>query len=365
MVRLPQPGGDKGSWGTVLNEFLSVTHNNDGTIKTGTITETALDTSLQTKVNGTVGPQGPVGPTGPAGPQGTAGTAGAQGPTGPAGAQGPMGPEGPAGVDGAGIAITGSVANYAALPSTLGPVDAGNAYLVDADGKLYIWSGTAFPPNGSGVDFRGPTGPTGPQGPAGPAGSTDWADITSKPAVIAAGATQAAARTAIGAGTGSSDLTLGTTGTTAAAGNHTHTVSGISASGTPSASTYLRGDGSWSTPAGGTVTSANITDATVTGRNVLTATDAAAARTAIALGNVDNTSDANKPISTATQTALNAKQTTLVSGTNIKTVNGTSILGSGDIAVSGGGSSVTVLGASDPIPGGTPNGLIVRLPAGG
>lgn len=52
----------------------------------------------------------------------------------------------------------------------------------------------------------------------------------------------------------------------------------------------------------------------------------------VGLGNVDNTSDANKPVSTATQTALNAKQDTLVSGTNIKTVNGVSILGSGNIA---------------------------------
>jgi len=35
------------------------------------------------------------------------------------------------------------------------------------------------------------------------------------------------------------------------------------------------------------------------------------------------------------QTALNAKQDTLVSGTNIKTINGSSILGSGDLTVSG------------------------------
>jgi len=57
-------------------------------------------------------------------------------------------------------------------------------------------------------------------------------------------------------------------------------------------------------------------------------------KTALALNNVDNTSDANKPISSATQTALDAKQDTLVSGTNIKTVNGTSVLGSGNIAIS-------------------------------
>ena len=53
----------------------------------------------------------------------------------------------------------------------------------------------------------------------------------------------------------------------------------------------------------------------------------------IGLGNVDNTSDLNKPISTATQNALNAKQDTLVSGTNIKTINGTSLLGSGDVTI--------------------------------
>jgi hypothetical protein len=57
-------------------------------------------------------------------------------------------------------------------------------------------------------------------------------------------------------------------------------------------------------------------------------------KSSLALNNVDNTSDANKPVSSATQTALDAKQATLVSGTNIKTVNGTSLLGSGNIAIS-------------------------------
>lgn len=41
----------------------------------------------------------------------------------------------------------------------------------------------------------------------------------------------------------------------------------------------------------------------------------------------------NFPISTATQTAIDAKQDTLVSGTNIKTINSTSLLGSGDISI--------------------------------
>jgi hypothetical protein len=54
-------------------------------------------------------------------------------------------------------------------------------------------------------------------------------------------------------------------------------------------------------------------------------------KTAVGLGNVDNTSDANKPISTATQTALDAKQDTLVSGNNIKTVFSQSVVGSGNV----------------------------------
>jgi hypothetical protein len=55
--------------------------------------------------------------------------------------------------------------------------------------------------------------------------------------------------------------------------------------------------------------------------------------TDVGLGNVDNTSDLNKPISTATQLALDDKQDELISGVNIKTVDGQSILGAGDIPI--------------------------------
>lgn len=87
------------------------------------------------------------------------------------GPQGIQGPQGPAGADGAGIEIAGSVATYANLPTTLGPGDAGAGYLVEADGKLYIWTGTGWPANGAGVEFRGPVGPQGPQGPQGAPGA--------------------------------------------------------------------------------------------------------------------------------------------------------------------------------------------------
>lgn len=62
----------------------------------------------------------------------------------------------------------------------------------------------------------------------------------------------------------------------------------------------------------------------------------------VGLGNVDNTSDANKPVSTATSTALSGKQDTLVSGTNIKTINGSTVLGSGNLVISGSGTVTTV-----------------------
>jgi hypothetical protein len=75
----------------------------------------------------------------------------------------------------------------------------------------------------------------------------------------------------------------------------------------------------------------------------------AALKTALALNNVDNTSDADKPVSTATQTALNAKQATLVSGTNIKTINSQSLLGSGNIDISGSGGVTTLDGLSGAI----------------
>jgi hypothetical protein len=72
-------------------------------------------------------------------------------------------------------------------------------------------------------------------------------------------------------------------------------------------------------------------------------------KTALALNNVDNTSDTDKPVSTATQTALNAKQATLVSGTNIKTINSQSLLGSGNIDISGSGGVTTLDGLSGAI----------------
>lgn len=85
---------------------------------------------------------------------------------------GQRGPQGPKGDAGAGLQISGSVDTYAELPNDLTEADAGKAYFVQADGKLYVWSGVRFPTDGQGSNF------VGPEGPAGPSGFTPTATVT-------------------------------------------------------------------------------------------------------------------------------------------------------------------------------------------
>ena len=135
MARLPQPGGDQGVWGDVLNEFLSQSLHDDGTIRstavqdaitTSPLTEAQLDPAVQAKLNQT----GATGPVGATGPQGATGVTGDVGATGAQGIQGPMGATGPVGAVGAtGAGVTGATGATAAgagifasdiMPSFLG-----------------------------------------------------------------------------------------------------------------------------------------------------------------------------------------------------------------------------------------------------
>lgn len=51
MARLPSPGGDNGKWGEVLNEYLSQSLNEDGTIRDNAVTESKLSVGVQNKLN--------------------------------------------------------------------------------------------------------------------------------------------------------------------------------------------------------------------------------------------------------------------------------------------------------------------------
>lgn len=45
MARLPQPGGDEGAWGDILNDFLSTSHNTDGSLKGGAVGSAQLNSA--------------------------------------------------------------------------------------------------------------------------------------------------------------------------------------------------------------------------------------------------------------------------------------------------------------------------------
>jgi len=71
---------------------------------------------------------------------------------------------------------------------------------------------------------------------------------------------------------------------------------------------------------------------------------------------------ATAPSQNAVFDALATKQATLVSATNIKTINGTTILGSGDLVVSGGGSiTLSAIGAVPNANGATITGSVLNL----
>lgn len=134
--------------------------------------ERSLDSAEQSRewyesigtIEGPPGPQGVAGPTGPKGDKGDTGAAG------PKGDKGDPGDTGEDGKDGASVAYEGMVDTYADLPDDLTEDDQGKGWVVNADGRIYVWDGTSFPEQGSAPLFRGPIGPTGPKGDKGDTG---------------------------------------------------------------------------------------------------------------------------------------------------------------------------------------------------
>lgn len=250
MARLPQLGGDEGTWGQVLNDFLLETHNNDGTLKPDVVTSSNLA---------------------------------------------------PNAVDSAALS-SNSVTN-----ATLAVSGGSDGQVLTKD------SGQA-----SGIKWASAA-----------AGSTPQATTTAVGTVQLAGDLGGTATAPTVPGLANKESTI-------AVGNSTQ---------------YFRGDKTWQTLDKTAVGLSNVNNTADADKPVSTATQTALNakeptvtggttgqyyrgdksfqtldKAAVGLANVDNTSDANKPISTATQTALNAKADTTALGTKVLLIDNAAAL---------------------------------------
>ena len=99
MPRLPIQGQDDGVWGDILNEYLSVSHEATGEVKTTAI-EAIVNNMSIAGATGPIGPTGPIGATGAQGATGVSGNTGATGVSGLDGATGATGAQGATGIQG-------------------------------------------------------------------------------------------------------------------------------------------------------------------------------------------------------------------------------------------------------------------------
>lgn len=254
-ARLPVPGQDSGSWGEILNEFLLVEHNNDGTLKAGSyIAGKADDADVVHK---------------------------------------------------AGSEVISGAKTFSVTPATPGPSSpfhvANKNYVDDAlQDKANTADLAAIATSGSYNDLT--------DIPAG---------IDPNSLVTVTGTQTVTGEKDFTGGLKMSGSNVATTNDTRFTDTRTPTDNSVSTiklqdasitepklavANTPTNGDFLSWDGSglsWEAQTAAPVTSVNGQDGVV----VLSKND-------VGLGNVDNTSDANKPVSSATLSALNAKADT-------------------------------------------------------
>lgn len=316
-------------------------------------------------IQGIQGIQGEVGPQGIQGIQGEQGPIGPQGVKGDQGEQGPVGPIGPQGIQGE-IGLRGDP-GFSAYQIAVGRGYVGT----EADWLLSLKGDTGATGATGPQGIQGPAGPTGPQGPQGiqgiqgeigPAGPQGPQGDTG-----ATGATGPAGT--VTALSSIPDVTLttptandllkydGAKWVNASAAPFANAVS-VTSDYTDPATKYLlfstNTSGYRSVRADDSLTYNALTNTiSIGGNDVLTTASAAAT----VIDDSSTTSTSKAWSASKANTAITAKQDTLVSGTNIKTVNGTSLLGSGDIAV---GSGASIIGEVRAITSATiPNGWLL------
>jgi len=251
MARLPVPGADDGSWGNVLNDYLQVAHTANGALKADAVSSAALQDNSVTnaKLDAGTGSNGQVLTKNSSASGGLEWASAAGSPDATTTSKGLVQLSG----DLSGTASAPTVPALADKANTSTTISAGTGLTgggdLSADRTLSANFGTAAGTIAQGNDSR----------------------IT--------GAEQTANK---GTANGYAGLNSSTVVPTTQLG-----------SGTATSSTFLRGDNTW---AAAPVTSV----AGKTGAVALVKAD-------VGLGNVDNTSDADKPVSTAQQTALDGK----------------------------------------------------------
>jgi hypothetical protein len=277
MARLPTPGGDSGTWGTVLNDFLNQVHNSNGTLKTGVVTSGVIAANSVSASH----------------LQGSAVTSGKI----------------------AASAVTSTALSSGAVTTTKIADDAitepklavsntpTSGQVLSYNGSALAWTSAGSSNPSMGGDLSGTA--SNAQIVASAVGTTELANLSVTAAKIAnttitdaqISATAAIAQTKVANLTTDlankqpldSDLTA---------------IAGLS----PTNDDVLqRKSGAWT----------NRTPAQLKADLTLTKSD-------VGLSNADNTSDASKPVSTATQTALNAKadNTTVVHLAGTETITG-------------------------------------------